>query len=424
MAGIEHPSPRARYIIKHVLEGMLGWKVTFAATKEEFESSDAPKIWYGSNAIGDAIHVPASGWLEEKGIKPIDPASVVIDGIPWLFPVEDEADLFAGAFYLLSRHEEYTSSDRDQHWRFPSASHYIVRHDIAEKPIVDLWALHLSDRLRRKFPSLPKPRRIYAHLITIDVDNGSKYLGRPLLRQLGAAFRDLLTGRVSTARERVGVLFGGKKDPFDIYDRLIKLEKQLLVFFLVQGGGRFDHAAEIDHPALKKGIRSLGGSDRLGLHPSYESSGTPELFQKEKLRLEKVAGEQISRSRQHFLRWKLPDTLRQLEQLGIREEHSLGFSDRVGFRAGTCTPFPWYDLEKDQETGLMLHPFAAMDSALHDRMKLEPEAAANEMLRMANEVRAVQGTFISVWHDRFLSGHGEWRGWPDVFEQVIERAAP
>ncbi len=162
----------------------------------------------------------------------------------------------------------------------------------------------------------------------------------------------------------------------------------------------------------------------IGIHPSYESSANERLIGSEKLQLEKVSSRKIFTSRQHFLRWQMPDTLRALQEAGITEDHSLGFSDRPGFRAGTCTPFRWYDLEQERISGLMLHPFAAMDSALHDHMELRPKEGAAEMIAMSNAVRSVSGTFTSVWHDRFLSGHGAWKGWPEAFQMVVTSAAP
>jgi hypothetical protein len=107
---------------------------------------------------------------------------------------------------------------------------------------------------------------------------------------------------------------------------------------------------------------------------------------------------------------------------GFNEDHTLGFTDRVGFRAGTCTPFPWFDLESNEATDLMLWPFAVMDSAIHEQMGVPTEQAAARFIEMADAVKAVDGTFVSVWHDRYLSGHGEFRGWPEVMIEVVQRA--
>ena len=72
----------------------------------------------------------------------------------------------------------------------------------------------------------------------------------------------------------------------------------------------------------------------------------------------------------------------------------------------------------------MLHPFAVMDSALIEQQRMDPHAVVKAMNAMSDKVRAVSGQFISVWHDRYLSGHREFAPWPDVFEQVMQHARP
>jgi hypothetical protein len=41
---------------------------------------------------------------------------------------------------------------------------------------------------------------------------------------------------------------------------------------------------------------------------------------------------------------------------------------------------------------------------------------------MVDAVRNVNGNFISVWHERFLSGYGDERGWQIVAPEVIAYA--
>ncbi len=74
------------------------------------------------------------------------------------------------------------------------------------------------------------------------------------------------------------------------------------------------------------------------------------------------------------------------------------------------------------KTPLMLWPFACMDSTLHEKLGLGPDAALNEFKRMTDTVRAVNGTFVSVWHDRYLSGDTPYEGWPEVMKKLVEYA--
>ena len=427
---IAEPTPRARYVVEHVFHHMLGWDLSIVEDEEVFRRSGGAKLSYGDHPIDpSAFHIKASGWLKRSGIVGIRPEVSVKEGMPVLFPDENGYDLLSAAFFLISRYEEYLDHPNDEHGRSLPSALFLVEHGMHERPILDEWVLQLADRLRAMYPALPAPDRVYRHVVTADLDNGLKYLGRPFWKQCGAAIRDLVKGAPSIAQERFAVLRGKSPDPYADQQLLIdaaRSEKvfRTIAFVLVQGGTSYDHAANIRHPAMVGSIRAMASEMEIGLHPSYNSSSDPSSISREKRSLEQVLSDRVTTSRQHFLRWDLPGTLRALEAAGIKEDHTLGFSDRIGLRAGTCTPFRWYDLQQDRISDLVLHPFASMDSALHDRMGLRPREAVRQMITMSEAIRRVNGQFVSVWHDRFLYGDGDRKGWPEAFKQVYEAVAP
>lgn len=426
---LDDPTPRARFAVNHLLGRMTSWPVHFAASEEEFRSSELPKVRYGSAGSegADALTVHASGALGLEHALPAEPEVGSEEGLPVLYPSSAGDDPFAGAFYLLARCEEWAPRVRDAHGRLPSAEHFVVRHGLEQLPVIDHWVLRLVKVLRKRHPGLPAPQARYRHVLSVDVDNGLMVRGRPSWKQAGALMRAALQGKVGEAALRLQVLLGRRNDPFDRYTDLVELARmgkvdRLIAFLLMRGEGAHDHAADIKHPLMNDRFKQMDGAFDIGLHPSYRSSEDPQVFREDRALLEQIIGHPVRISRQHFLRWQVPGSLRLLEAAGLTEDHTLGFGDRPGFRCGTCTPFPWYDLEQERETDLMLWPFAVMDSALHDRMGLGPEEAMRTMCAVSDSVRAVNGTFVSVWHDRFLSGYGIWQGWPEAMQQVVEHA--
>ncbi|MBK8950025.1 MAG: hypothetical protein IPM68_14595 [Flavobacteriales bacterium] len=412
--------------MEHTIGRLLGVPVRLTNDVAAFRDAAGPRLSYGTVPIDGALHVPWSGALAQ--LPSHDPPTGMVNDMPVLFPVGASFDLFAAAFFLLALVDEQRCAARDAHDRIPSEALFTVRSGLADRPWIDRWLLELGDRLRERWPVL-ELTRTYRHILTVDVDNMLRYAGRPWTRALGATLKDLALFRPGAMLERWMVRTGLLRDPYlsglDRVERHARDTSGAILFLLLRSDGPHDHAVEPDRwPAgLHRFLRHDTGL-RIGLHPSYASSTDPGRLEAEVSMYERRLQPRTLLSRQHFLRWRLPDTLRRLAAAGFIEEHSLGFSDRTGFRAATCTPFPWYDLERDRPTSLMLWPFAAMDSALIERSGLDPDGVTAAMRTMSDEVRAVQGTFVSVWHDRYLSGHREFARWPAVFDHVVKHARP
>ncbi len=128
------------------------------------------------------------------------------------------------------------------------------------------------------------------------------------------------------------------------------------------------------------------------------------------------------KSRQHFLKLRFPDTYRNLIAAGITDDYTMGYADETGFRAGICSPYKWYDLEKEVMTNLTIHPFAVMDGTLNSYLKLTPAQALEKVKSLAQEVKNVNGELITIWHNETLSDWKDWKGWKDFYEQVIRIA--
>lgn len=427
---IEHPGPRSRYIIQHVLGTMSGLEALEVVDRADLAGVQGPKLIYGKSVIEGAFQVVPAGLLDEVGIRHVDPVMVEGSLVPSFFATagDHSFDVFAAAFYLLSRYEEVGEHEQDAHGRPVSAMLHAGRNGYIDRPIVDEWLWMLMDAWRQKDPGLPRLRRSYGQTATMDVDNGAMYKGRSWWRSLGGGIRDLMKGRSRRVMDRIGTLTGRQVDPYAVHEVFLELAKtndaRAIFNFLVAPRGRYDHAISIDHSFMQARLRSIAQGAEIGLHPGYHSSDAPALIQREKQRLEEFIERSVTISRQHFLRMRLPDTYRELERIGICEEHSMGFADRLGFRAGTCTPYPYYDLEREKKTDLWIHPFAMMDSALCYKMGLGPIQAVTQAKVMVDVVKRVQGRFISVWHERFLSGYGDEAGWEGVAGEVLKHARP
>jgi hypothetical protein len=138
--------------------------------------------------------------------------------------------------------------------------------------------------------------------------------------------------------------FGKQKDPFDSFDWMDQLHQQFdlrpIYFFLISSKtGKYDKNISPSKGSMKHLI--LEHSDRypIGIHPSWQSGDDPEKLKLEILKLGHIVGKQISASRQHYIRFTLPQTYRQLIDLGIESDFSMGYGSINGFRASVTSPF-------------------------------------------------------------------------------------
>jgi hypothetical protein len=106
--------------------------------------------------------------------------------------------------------------------------------------------------------------------------------------------------------------------------------------------------------------------------------------------------------RQHYLRWQNPVTWSNWEAAGLSYDSTVGYADRIGFRAGTCHEFRPFHLLERRPLRLRERPLHVMDGTLFDYMKLSPEVASQRVLELARECRRYGGTFSLLCHNSSL----------------------
>ena len=80
----------------------------------------------------------------------------------------------------------------------------------------------------------------------------------------------------------------------------------------------------------------------------------------------------------------------------------------------------FYDLDLELETDLKIHPFIVMDVTLKNYLNLDPKDAISKIYNLINEVKYVNGTFTSVWHNQSLFFENDWQDWHSVYENMIK----
>jgi hypothetical protein len=423
-----HLTSRLQYTLHWILQQRLGLNFTTTDKRTEFDGFEGCKINYGSEVFGNCLSIEATSILFETGINENFGEIGTWEGTSIIFKTgngEVPFDIFGAVFYCLSRMEEYGTNTVDAHNRYLHTSSVLHKLDVLETPVVDLWVELFKRKLLGRYPQLQLSREQFKFINTFDIDQAFCYAGKGFKRNLGGVLRDLFGWRLKDVMRRLQVLWGFAKDPYDTFGDMLRMHEEnkleSIVFLLMADYGTYDKAISSLDSRFKARIKELQEKFTLGIHPSYYSSGDLELTRKEIKRLVAFQFMPVSQSRQHYLKFTLPTTFRNLLEAGIRHEFSLGYADAPGFRAGTSHPFLWFDVERNEVTPLTLHPCSVMDVTLKNYLRLTPEQAIVKINTMVRAVEQVNGTFIPIWHNESVSDYGEWKGWKEVYEQMIRK---
>ncbi|WP_435414712.1 polysaccharide deacetylase family protein [Polaribacter aestuariivivens] len=423
-------TPRVRYIFKHIFTRILLIPVGFTSKVEEFVAHNGPKISYTKTPLGNEFFIKSNDLLFEQGVNDLEINIQNWEEVPCFFAAGGKSvipfDIFAASFYLITRYEEYLPHVKDIHGRYTADQSLAFKNNFLEKPVVDIWTYKLLAIFKEKFPDYECKSRKYQYISTIDIDNAYAYKHKSLVRTLGGFFNDFFKFRLLNVWNRFAVVTRIKKDPYDTFKEILRIKKQYdirTVFFCTVGNyNTFDTNVSASKTKYRLQIKELVDYARVGLHPSYFTMQNPLILKKEKQRLEGITNMPVLRSRQHYLRFNLPETYQQLIDLEIEEDYSMGYASNVGFRASTCTPFYFYDLDFEIQTPLKVFPFALMDTTLNDYLKVTPKQSLGKIRDLRNEVKAVNGVFITLFHNETLSDYLRWKGWKRLYESMIKIA--
>ncbi len=421
-------SPRIKYTFNFIFREILNCEFEFTSISNDFEKCSTPKISYAEMALADELFFCCSPLLLKHTIEPIAINTTTFGDQEVPFPVKNSAlpfDVFAASFYFLSRYEEYLPFNADEHGRYPAEQSLQYRLNVLDTPVIDGWALILKNILLKKFPNLIFGKRKFKFIPTIDVDRAYHFKSSGIVKNTARILKAAI--KLNTEKVVDIILTGlGQTDPFDTYDYLTEIHERYQLtptfFFLLakEGHQEFDQNISPEDESFTALISKIALKANVGLHPSYASNTETKKIKEELISLQAITHQRIDTSRQHFLKLHLPHTYLKLIKAGINHDYSMGYASQVGFKAGTCTPFFWYDLQLEKQSHLTVHPFAAMDVTLQHYLRLSPEQAIAKLNQLIASVKLVDGTFCSLWHNESISETGRWKGWKAVYEQLLK----
>jgi hypothetical protein len=424
-----HITARISYML-HYFNERFGVDASLTDKLDDYLSYNGAKLNYSEERIDAAeYYIKPIGLLQQDFIRKQKIQCFEWNGINAFFQTEDDLgfDVFAAVFFLITRYEEYTEHEPDEYGRYAHWNSLAWKEGFLHKPLVDIWMIDLGKRLQSKFSSLITHHSSFIthhssfiFLPTYDIDIAWSYKHKGFWRNVGA-----LLSHPSTITKRISVLSGKAKDPFDSYEWIHELHQQhaldSIYFFLVaREQSEYDKNISPAKPALQQLIRSVASNATIGLHPSVQSNVNKALLAKERDELQRISRKQIKHTRSHYIRFHLPHSFRELISAGFTDEYSMGYGTVNGFRASTCHSYLWYDLENEKSTSLRVHPFAYMEANSFYELHHSPEEALDEMKKLCGEVKKVNGTFITIFHNHMLGTDPMFQGWKEMYQNFVE----
>ena len=422
-------TPRLQYVADFIGKAITGEPLQLTTDTFYFNDYHGPKINYGYETVSnDELLIINYPLLFEDKIKKQKIDCFKLNDFTAFYRSEGDYpfDIFAAVFYLLSRYEEYLPHEKDQYGRYAHKNSIAFRENFLHLPLINIWLEDFKQALKKRISNLNFKQSTFCFQPTYDIDEAYAFQNKNIIRTAGGFLRSAGTGQWSVAKRRWEVIRGREKDPYDAYDWMDRLHERnglrpLYFFHCGIENGKYDKNIPLSEPVMQQLIKQHAKKYSIGIHPSWASGDKETLLNDEIKTLETASGKKITTSRQHYIRFTLPHTFRRLIEVGITDDHSMGYGSINGFRASVASSFYWYDLKKEQQTDLLLHPFCFMEANSFFEQKYLPQRAYEEMMHYYNAVKAVNGTLITIWHNNFLGTYPLFSGWRDVYEEFIKR---
>ena len=338
------------------------------------------------------------------------------------------ADIISAAFYLLSGWQEYFSTERDRHGRFPYAASVQQHYNFVALPVVNYYFDVLKTAVEDVSGQQLTARRWgsnqaeFAAFISHDVDNlrsGWKAPAKAALTQRKLGLFSKLIWQHFT-----------QPDAWDNVEAVATATAQhgaKSTFFILPTSKKAPNGTRnADYDLTPKLWHRLWRLEKLGcelgLHGSIgTSTGQQELFPKS-LRFDPTG------YRFHYLSWE-PRVTPFIVSISpvtspvgtqFKYDSTLGFAEHYGFRNSFCQPFYPFDFKMGDQATFLEIPLVVMDATLHhpNYLQLSPAEILPALQPVFAEIKRFGGVASVLWHNENFDPANTQNG-PQQFHEIM-----
>jgi hypothetical protein len=320
----------------------------------------------------------------------------------------DKRDYLASAFYLINAFQEYHADESpesmDKYGRFSYAASYQKKFDCIENNIVQYC-----------FDQFAQSHEVFHHYASATKPKTKVFISHDIDTIYGSFTQDgmwaLRRGRFDIILKLVMNEFLAQPHWKNI-DQIVKLHTEhdlKSTFFWIATNKVADNGIK----NADYNIRAITDQTRIpesnGLHKScYPFSIDDELD---------MLPFQTELNRYHFLKFKLPDAWKEINDSRLRYDASLGFAEHFGFRNSYGLPFSPYNLDDQSAYRFVEVPLHIMDRTLQGYMNVPVNQTA-EMIIDFIEQHKTQCILSILWHNTFYSEY-KYSGYLKEYKKIL-----
>jgi len=334
-------------------------------------------------------------------------------------------DIFASAFFILSRWEEAVFDKKDKHGRFPCELSLAQRNNFQYKAIVNEYVEMLWNMLVRLGCNQQRKTRKFQIIPTHDVDTFLRFIN--LKTALKAIVGDIVKRKslktaIESTSQYIKFKFNLDNDPFDTFDYLMNISEKYGVkshFYFIAGKiGEYDVNYNFLNQEVKKTIfKIIEKGHFVGIHGSYNSFDNESQYLQEANRFKSIGIEPYE-SRQHYLRLKIPETWHNLIKAKIKIDSSIAFTNDSGFRAGVCYEYKLFDVKQRKILDLKEQPLIFMETTTRFKYNT-PEKFFKHLNHLKKVVKKFKGQFVFLWHNSNINNF-YWKEFSKNYKSIFE----
>ena len=422
---------RLKYVTDHIFKRILGQSVNIVNKVEDLPTlSSSPLIVYSDTLkVKGALHIIPNGLLFKKGVREYDITISTWEGEKVFFSTSGgdiPFDIFSASFYLLSRYEEYLpiKENFDSKGCFISEKSLAYKEGFLQTPLVDVWALKLEDKLKTLFTNyIPAQEKRFRFLPIISINTPYRYRTYSILGNILRLGKKVFERDWSELKKQLRVLLRIDQDPYCNVDKIVELHNRnsLRPLFALRMSRKKWYKRPI-YFAYSTYKKVLCRNYQIALCMSGVASYSASQLKFEQKFISSIFKTRIVTSVSGVSEYVISKFYRNLSNSRIKDDFSMSYPDRIGFRNSTCTPFRVYDLNIEEYYRVDVHSVPFTTWSLK-KMGLTKEEIVNAATSMAKTVKALRGEFIIASHNDNFVDSSHLKGWSSTYEYIIRYAS-